>query len=351
MRWITGLALLLAVGGCGSDRPGPEPETELAQQDAAVHVVADTLITATFDAAGVAQPVLQATLSTKLMGSVVRVSVHEGDRVSAGQLLAQVDAREIDARQSQVEAGLNAARAVYEDAETQARRFRALYADSAATRHQLDQAETGLARAEAGLRSAEAAARELSAMGSYADIRAPFAGVVTRRYVDPGAFVSPGAPLVEMQDARRLRVSVTAPPMVAARLHRGDVVEAAVEGQRGEAQVEGVVPAPGGGVYTINALISNPGGALLSGGSATLRIPTGTRRAMLVPVSALVREGDLIGVWVSGAAGTELRWVRVGDTLSARPRAGEQGPAEVQPDLVEVLSGLSVGDRVLVGGA
>jgi len=347
MRWIPGLLLLAGMAGCGSGQPIPAPE-RAAATEATAQPVLDTMVTATFDAAGVAQPVLHSTLSTKLMGSVVRVQVQEGDRVAAGQVLAQVDARELDAKRSQVEAGLSAARAVYEDALTQAGRFRALYADSAATRYQLDQVETGLARAEAGLRSAEAAERELGAVASYAEVRAPFAGVITRRYVDPGAFVAPGAPLLEVQDSRRLRISVTAPPTVAARLRRGDAVRATVEGQAGEAEIEGVVPAAGGGVYTVNALIANPRGMLLTGGSATLRIPTGTRRALLVPVSALVREGDLTGVRVSGAAGPELRWLRLGDTLAAEPGGAEAGA--VRPDLVEVLSGLAAGDRVLLGG-
>ena len=97
--------------------------------------------------------------------------------------------------------GLPRPRRLYQDARTQAERFRALYADSAATRYQLEQVETGLARAEAGLQTARASRAELDAVGAYAEIRAPFSGVVTRRFVDPGAFVAPGAPILEVQDA------------------------------------------------------------------------------------------------------------------------------------------------------
>ena len=79
------------------------------------------------------------------------------------------------------------------DAEVQAGRIRALYADSAATRAQLDQAETGLARADGrAWPAARGMAAELAATASYAEVRAPFAGVVTRRFVDPGSFAAPG---------------------------------------------------------------------------------------------------------------------------------------------------------------
>ncbi len=183
-----------------------------AMSDAPTFTVRDTTIPAMFDAAGIAEPIARATLSTRLMGSVTEVLVREGDRVRSGEPLARIDARDVEARRAQVDAGIAAAEALYQDARTQADRFRALYADSAATRYQLEQVETGLARAEAGLQTARASRAELDAVGAYAEIRAPFSGIVTRRFVDPGAFAAPGAPIVEVQDASRLRVSVTLPP-------------------------------------------------------------------------------------------------------------------------------------------
>ena len=133
-----------------------------------------------------AEPVRRATLSTRLSGAVTAVLVQEGARVRQGQVLARIDDRDLRARQTQVEAGIAEADAVHQDAQTQARRMQALYADSAATRVQLDAAETGLARAEAAERAARGAAQELEATRDYAEVRAPFAGVVTQRFVDPG---------------------------------------------------------------------------------------------------------------------------------------------------------------------
>lgn len=342
MRQLTAVALLVAGGlaACGGESPDRPIAQSPAGSTGATLAIQETTISATFEATGLAEPVERATLSTRLMGSVTQVLVQEGDRVRAGQVLARIDAREVEAKRAQVEAGIAAAEAMYADAETQAGRFRALYADSAATRYQLDQVETGLARAEAGLQTARAARSELDAVGAYATITAPFAGVVTMRYVDPGAMAAPGSPVVEVQDDRRLRIGVTVPPAVAQGLKPGMTIAAVVEGTSVPAVIEGVVPAPGGGVYTVNAMIPNPAGALLPGSSATLAIPTGTRSAILVPAGALVREGDLVGVRMRAGAGTELRWVRIG---SMPPLTAPE------PRLVEVIAGLRAGDVILSG--
>jgi multidrug efflux system membrane fusion protein len=334
---LTIATLVVALAACGGDEPAKRAAMEPAAAGRLVAVI-DTTITATFPASGIADPLRRATLSTRLMGSVTEVLVEEGARVRAGALLAQIDARDLAAKRAQVEAAISAAEAMHRDALTQAERFRSLYADSVATRHQLEQVETGLARAEAGLREARAAREELDAVGDYSAIRAPFAGIVTARHVDPGAFVAPGAPIVEVQEQERLRITVQVPASVARTLRPGQAVDAEVEGAIATAEIEGIVPAPTGGVYVVNALVRNPEGALSSGGAATLFLPEGTRRALLVPAGAVVREGDLTGVRVRTASGPELRWVR----LAERPARAEAAA------MVEILSGLSAGDSVLL---
>jgi RND family efflux transporter MFP subunit len=329
---VASAPLLMAACGGGDERTlaSADGRTEAPGR---VVTVADTTIAATLEAAGIAEPVAQATLSTKLMGTVTEVLVREGDRVAAGQPLLRIDARDIAAKQSQVGAGIAEAEAVHRDATTQLARMRALHADSAATRAQLDAAETGYARAEAAVRQARAAAGELAAMRDYAVVRAPFAGVVTQRFVDPGAFAAPGAPLLTVQDGRRLRVSVATAPDAVRAIDRGATVAVTIEGTAATATVEGVVPAPTGHVYTVNAIVENAGGRFLPGSAATLSIPLGPRRAIVVPEAAVRRDDDLAGVVVRGAAGDELRWIKLGATMAGQ---------------VEVLGGLVAGERVVV---
>lgn len=335
MKQVTWIMLPLVAAGvaaCGSSEPKAEAAAR-APVHGAVYVVRDTVVPSRLDAFGVAAPVERATVSTRLMGTITEVDVHEGDTVRTGQVLARIDARDLAAKQAQTSAAITEAEAVYKDAQTQAARMRALYADSAAPKAQLDAAETGLARAEAAVNTAHAAAAEVEAVRTYAVLRAPFHGVVTQRFVDPGALAAPGAPIVAVENSSRLRISVTASPAAVHDVHRGMTLDATIEGVHTPAVVEGVVPNPDGSLYTVNALVDNRRHTFLPGSSASLALVQGTRHALFVPAAALFTQGDLTGVHVVTQSGSELRWVRT--------RAATDGR-------VEILSGLRPGERVLL---
>jgi RND family efflux transporter MFP subunit len=295
--------------------------------------VRDTVVATTFDAGGIADPIQQAALSTRLMGVVTAVRVHEGEKVAAGQLLLEIDARDLTAKANQVAATIADAEAVRRESETHAARFRALYADSAATKAQFDAAETGLARADAGLRAAKAGAVELEALRSYAQLRAPFSGVISMRMADPGAFAVPGAPLMAVQDVSSLRIKVRAPANAAVKLIAGRTVQATIDGQSVSAVIEGVVPTGTGNLYTINAIVPNRQGAFRAGSAATLSLPLETRRGIYIPTNALIREGDLVGVIQRGSNGDDRRWIRIGQVTGA---------------YTEVTAGLVAGDTIVV---
>lgn len=326
------IALLSALAACAPAPAAREAASASPVAGATVTVV-DSVIPSTIEFDGTAEPVQRATVATKLMGTVAEVLVREGEAVTRGQPLVRIDARDVDAKAAQVSAAVAAATASRDNAAVQAARMRRLYADSAAPKAMLDAAETGLLQAEAGLRAANASGAEVESVRDYAVVRAPFAGIVTRRLVDPGAFASPGMPLATIQDASRLRITATATPEVARALQRGASLDATVDGRAARATVEGVVPATAGGVYTINAIVTNAGAAFAEGTPATLTVRTGTRHALLVPAGAIVREGDLVGVRVRAGSAGDLRWVKTG------ARAG---------GMIEILSGVRAGEQVLI---
>lgn len=337
-----GVLTLSACGAAANDgsntastnaNPGT-PERAAGQ----VITVQDTMITATTDVAGVADAMRQATLSTKWMGTVTDVMVHEGDNVRDGQTLVRIDARELTAKSSQIAASIADADAMYADAATNAARFKALYADSAATRAQYDAAVTGLARADAARIAARAAKTEMEAMSSYATIQAPFAGVVTMRYVDPGAFAAPGAPLITVQDVSTLRLTVSADANAVRGMRRGQTVNADINGESVTATIEGIVPGQAGNLFTVNATVRNRSVGsgqyrYRAGSAATLHLPMGTRNALMVPSGAIITDGDLTGVVVRTPARDERRWVRLGTAT---------------PTYVEVISGLTAGEQIVV---
>jgi len=330
-------AASLVLGACGGeDRAAESTARNSTRADATTGtalVVSNTEIASAFEAAGVAEPIQQATVSTKLMGSVNAVLVQEGDMVRAGQALVHIDARDLEAKASQVAAAIADAEAQQKEAATHAARFTALYNDSAATRAQYDAAMTGLARADAGLRAARAGAGELDAVRSYATVRAPFSGMITARLADVGSFAAPGSPLLTVQDISSLRLSVTVPADVARHVKRGQSVMARVDGDSATARIEGVVPAGAGGLYTVNALVSNREATYRAGSVVTLALPTGKRSGLAVPQSALVRDGDLVGVVVRQNGADTRRWVRLGQSAGS---------------LVEVTSGLRSGETIVV---
>ena len=336
---IASASLLAAATACGGGTP-PAEDAAAAPQGALpagrVVAVLDTAVSSLFEASGTATPMAEATLSTKLMGTVTEVMVVEGSSVTIGTPMVRVDATDLDARDAQAAAGIAAAEAARQEALAQAIRIRSLYADSAAPKAQLDAVESGLARATAALSAAQAARAEVGAMRGYGVLRAPFAGVVTKRFVDPGDFAAPGAPIVTVQDISRLRIVATVPASMAGAARRGAVLTGRIEGVEVRATVEGSVPGMAG-TYTVNAVVQNPGGRFPSGGAAMLEIASGSKvKALLVPAGAIVNENDLTGVRVVRAGASELRWVRVGSAVGG---------------YVRVLSGLSAGDSVLVAGA
>lgn len=329
---VVAAALTIAACAPADAAPAASAADRSDLSSATVITIADTSIATTVHATGVAAPVREATLSTKLMGSVLSVSVIEGSAVRAGQRLLRIDARDLAAKREQVSANQSAATAMHAQAAAHAARMRTLFAEDAAPKSMLEAAEAGLTQAESGLRAANAAAAELSAVESYADITAPFAGVVTQRFVDPGALAAPGAPLVTVQDASQLRLTVHLSPRDVRGLAAGQKVSVAIEGVSDFATIEGIVPALGG-LHALNAVVDNRDGRHLAGSSATIAIATGTHRGVAVPEAALIREGDLVGVMLRTAQGDVRRWVRTGATLNG---------------MVEITAGLRAGDQVLV---
>lgn len=330
------IAGLVTVAAACGPKGGERAAAPVAQATGTLVPVIDTTIEATIDADGIASPIEQATVSTKLMGTVVEVLVREGDKVVRGQPLVRIDARDVEAKHAQATAAVAAAEAGQGLALAQARRMRALLADSAAPKAALDAAESALQQADASVRAARAMTMEVDAVRDYAVVRAPFDGTVTKRFVDVGAFAAPGMPLMLVQDASRLRVTASTSPSAASVLKRGATVRATIDGQGVTGTVEGVVPSSAGGVYTVNVIVVNKGGLLPSGASATVQIPAGQRRALLVPVAAVVRDGDITSVRVSRNGMADLRWVKTGAVRGAQ---------------IEILSGVRAGEQVLVARA
>lgn len=262
----------------------------------------------------------QATLSTRLAGMVKRVLVSEGAHVAQGQLLIELEASDLLGQMKAAQSARDAAAAHH-------RRIQTLQAQGAATPSEAEAAATHLAQAEGGIAA-------IQGQLAYAQIRAPFAGTVQRRDIQAGAFAGPGQPLLTLEGSGSLELTASLSEAEAAGLKSGQKVVFDTEGRKGQAQITAL--AVGGDPLThrqsLRARVLSPTD-LRSGAFARLQVPGATgSKDLRIPISALLKRGELSGVFVAEQGHAHLRWINLGETQGAS---------------VEVRAGLKAADRVI----
>lgn len=278
--------------------------------------------TLTEEVMGTIQPKLRATLEAKVSGRIDRLPVVVGQRIREGELVARIEAVEIQARVEQAEAGL-------EQAVRDLKRVSTLFEQKAMTQSELDAVKTRERVARGGV-------AEARAMLSYMEVKAPFDAVVTAKRVDVGDLAMPGKPLVDVEAPSMLRLEADVPQSLVGRLKLGMRLMGQVDGVGGEvagAVVE-VGPTADPVTRTVRVKVDlETREGLASGQFARLRVPVGERRVVRVPAVAVVERGqmDVMFSVVQGKA--RLLLVRPGR------RVGDE---------VEILSGLRDGDVIVV---
>ena len=265
----------------------------------------------------------RATLSTRLAASVRKVHVNEGQRVAAGALLVSL-------ADDDLQAGLKAAQAAVDAAGAQHRRIEALLKQDAAIPAEMDGATTQLAQAQA-------AVAQIQANLGYTQIRAPFAGVVQNRMVNEGAFVGPGAPLVDLEGQGALELVGSLSEAEARGLKLSQKLAFEGDGQTGVAEITAL--ATGGDPVshrgTLRARVLKGQQALRTGSFARLRLPAAPAQGLaglFVPRTALVQRGELTGVFVVRDGKAEMHWLSLG---------------EAQGDRIPVRAGLAANLQVI----
>ncbi|HEX6549365.1 MAG TPA: efflux RND transporter periplasmic adaptor subunit [Gammaproteobacteria bacterium] len=276
----------------------------------------------------------RAEISSRLTGYVRSVEVQAGDRVRAGQHLLSIDSSDVRGNLQQAQAGLNQAQAVYDEADINYKRYTTLFPQGAVSRMQLDAAERQYTTAKAQLESAQAALKMANNEVGYADVQAPFAGVVVEKLVDPGDLATPGKPLLVVEDERALEIQSYVPDDVYGALHVGQKVPFSAGSTAYTGVLKSVVAAADAQTHTHLIRLSIPAGsALTSGLYVRVHVPIGEQDAVRIPASALVVRAGISGVFVVNADGhAQFRLVRAGNT---------------DDDQVGIQSGLASGERIV----
>ena len=320
-----------------------------------------------FEAVGTVQAETASTIGAKLLGTVTAVRVQEGDRVRMGDVLVTIDERQVGAQRQQAEAALAEARQM-EQAAGAARdaavagadlatatynRYQTLLAQESVSRQEFDdvtarfrqaqasfgQSEDMLKAAVQRVRQAEAALTSARVSAADAAVKAPFDGIVTAKMVDAGDLAAPGRPLLSLEKEGGHRVDIRLPEAYVHAVRPGQTAPIRI-GRTLQTPIEGVIdivaPAadPDSRSFLVKVRLPSRGD-LRSGMFARVEVIVGESQLMAIPSSAIVRQGQLTGLFVVTAENTaRFRLIRTGRNMG--------------DGMVEVLSGLPDGTRFVV---
>jgi HlyD family secretion protein len=353
---IAGLLTLAALtSACRGAEPAASAAATTAEYrvDVAATKVAVADLESTLRISGNLVPQTRVAVAAKLPGTLSSIRVDIGDRVHAGQIVAALDRREIDAQVDAAEAAVNVAHAGVEAAEAalanavlEGDRAQNLFDRGAVPRQRLDAAETARRAtaaqrdlAKANLAQAEAALRRAREVQRDTTLTSPIDGVVVERHYDAGSLVGPGDdPVVVVADLRVMKLEAGVSELEAGRLRVG--MPARVEAQARPGEVfDGRVAAIAPEVdarnrhFRIEVRINNPGAQLLSGmyGSAAIPLERADQVVAIPRDAVITRDGQRVALRIEGDT---VRDVPVTEGLT-------------DGRLVQIGSGLQPGDTVL----
>ena len=276
-----------------------------------------------FPAESLVEAVQQATVAAQLQGRVLDVRADAGQRVQKGDVLMRIDAREADEAARAAEAQYANARVSYE-------RTKSLVAQKFMSPATLDKAKADFDAAAANRAAA-------GASQSHATIVAPMAGIVARRYAEPGDMATPGKPLLTIYQPGSLRVVASIPQyrLKEMRAAKAAKVEFPELGKWVDATSVQLLPTADAATHVSQVRVNLPDVPEATPGMfARVHFVTGQAEKLTVPAVAVLRRGEVAAVYVQAADGRlSLRQLRLGDP------AGEGE--------IEVLAGLAAGDKVV----
>lgn len=291
-----------------------------------------------------------AIISAQVMGRIEQVLVREGDAVRPGQTLIVLEGAVLRSSLAQAQDALTAAQNQEAAAQSNASlaastlaRYKQLQAEKSVSPQEMDEvtrraeaAQSQLAAAHAQAEAARAQVSGAETMFGYTRLTAPFAGIVTARMADPGTMAAPGMPLVQVDRAGSLQLQVAVDESAIAAVRQGMKVQTTIDGlaQPLAGTVTEIVPAADPATHSFLVKIDLPSSSQLrSGMYGSAEFSSGTRTAVLVPRTAVVLRGSLPCAYVLDGNGiAQLRYLTLG---------------AAHGDLVEVLSGISAGEKLV----
>jgi membrane fusion protein, multidrug efflux system len=335
-RWISRLSSLaasvMALASCSESGPGSPRPVQQAPLESIVTKAERTPLERQLD--GTIEAVNQGTVAAQTSGRVAALLYDVNDFVPAGAVIARLRATEQRAGLLQAEAALREATARETEAQTRYQRISDMYDRKVVAKAMLDEATANRDAAVARLAAARAGLESAQEGVAYTEIRAPYAGIVTKRNVQVGETVAPGTPIMSGLSLQFLRVAVDVPQSIVEQVRRIRKAAVYVDGRRIEASKLTVFPEAATPSNTFRARLELPENAvdLYPGMFVKVGFVVGEADRLLVPANTLVERGEVTAVYVVDTSGhTSLRQLRTGHRFD---------------DKIEVLAGLREGERI-----
>ena len=332
-RAVMLLAALALLSGCNGQKAAAPPELKPIRAPTDTVRRVDMPIVVSVPGSVVSDSRID--LSSRVVGYIKRLEVREGDKVAKGQVLVQIDPSDIDQTIRQAQASVAAARDDLDDATRDVEKYEKLSDQGFVPSETLRKSKVRREISRSTLARAESALAQATAQLTYADIASPADGVVVARSHNPGEMATTGVPILTIEPRESLVLRVFVPESQVARIDVGMAVDASVDTLAGAlpGTVIRVVPAGDPTTRRYQVDVSLAGAPpLMPGMFGRVGFDFGHAPALAAPTAAIARRGGLDGVFVVTEGVARFRWVRLG---------------RIWNDQVEVVSGLSAGERIV----
>ena len=343
---ITVLIMSIFTFSCASKETN-NTEDNSAIINVTVGKSATKMNTANLELTGQVEAAHASNIATRIMGYLTKIHVKVGDKVKAGQLLFSINSTDILAKKGQVDASVRQAEAALHVAQKDFDRYTVLFKQNSASAKELEQVNLQYQSAKSSVEAAKSKQAEVIAQLTYANVVAPFSGVITQKLADEGSLANPGMPILTIEQTGTLQISAMAPENSIANLKLGENAEVTVSAAKVNftGKITQINPSSQltGGQYIIKVAIPNTvSNKVLAGMYANLLIhnnnaiqkDTTSSIGVLVPISAIIYRDQLTGIYTVGSQNTALlRWVRLGNSYGNN---------------IEVLSGLAKGEEYII---
>lgn len=306
------------------------------------------------DTTGTLNPYEEVIVSAEVDGILKGMKVNEGSVVSKGTLLAVIDDIDYDLEVKKADAALKQAEANLANTKLEYQRKDTLFKEQLVTQQQFDDVSTRLSLAAAEVERARASLSLAKQKLSKTLIYSPLAGVVKEKKVERGNYVRNGTPLFTIIQTNPIKLNFTVSEKDTGKLKVGQDVFLNVEAipeKEFKGKVSIVYPSLEEKTRTllVEAHVPNPTSILKPGFFAHVALYTGAEKGIvLVPITALLYEGDKIRVFIAEGDRAKERTVKIGQQYKIQSTA--VSPQPVVKEYIEIIEGVKEGELVVTVG-